>query len=84
MNGDYMIIPRRNRIQDTLNELALIMINFHINKHNLKINVTNELGLSDVIFSQIFSRFKIYGCNRNMKFLDDNVNELYAIFFSNV
>ena len=60
------------------------MINFRINKHNFKINVTNEIGLSDVIFSQIFSRFEIYGSNRNMKFLDDNVNELYAIFFSNV
>lgn len=62
------------------------MINFRINKRNFKINVTNELGLSDVIFSQIFSRFKIYGSNRNMKFPDVNVNEneLYAIFFSNV
>jgi hypothetical protein len=82
MNGDYTIIPRSNRIEDTLNELASIMINFRINKHNFKINVTNELGLSDVIFSQIFSRFEIYGSNRNMKFPD--VNELYAIFFSNV
>jgi len=84
MNGDYTIIPRSNRIEDTLNELASIMINFRINKHNFKINVTNELGLSDVIFSQIFSRFKISGSNRNMKFPDDYGNELYAIFFSNV
>jgi hypothetical protein len=84
MNRDYTIIPRSNRIEDTLNELASIMINFRINKHNFKINVTNELGLSDVIFSQIFSRFEIYGSNRNMKFPDVNVNELYAIFFSNV
>ena len=85
MNGDYTIIPS-NRIEDTLNELATIMINFRINKHNFKINVTNELGLSDVIFSQIFSRFKICGSSRNMKFPDVNVNvnELYAIFFSNV
>ena len=75
MNGDYTIIPS-NRIEDTLNELASIMINFRINKHNFKINVTNELGLSDVIFSQIFSRFKIYGSNRNMKFPDVNVNEI--------
>ena len=69
MNGDYTIIPRSNRIEDTLNELASIMINFRINKHNFK------------IFSQIFSRFKIYGSNRNMKFPDDYVDELYAIFF---
>jgi hypothetical protein len=46
--------------------------------------VTNELGLSDVIFSQIFRRFKICGSNRNMKFPHVNVNEFYAIFFSNV
>ena len=72
MNGDYTIIPS-NHIEDTLNELASIMINFRINKNHFKINVTDELGLSDV--SQIFSNFKIYG---------DNVNELYAIFFSNV
>jgi hypothetical protein len=84
MNGDYTIIPRSNRIEVTLNELASIMINFRINKHDFKINVTNELGLSGVIFSQIFSRFKIYGSNRNTKFPEDNVNELYAIFFSNV
>jgi hypothetical protein len=84
MNGDYTIISRSNRIEDTLNELASIMINFRINKHNFKINVTNEIGLSDVIFSQIFSRFEIYGSNRNMKFPDVIVNELYAIFFSNV
>jgi hypothetical protein len=85
MNGDYTIIPS-NRIEDNLNELASIMIYFRINKYNFKINVTNELGLSDVIFSQIFRRFKIYGSNRNMKFPDVNVNvnELYAIFFSNV
>ena len=64
------------------------MMNFRINKHNFKTNVTNELGLSDFIFSQIFSTFKICGSNRNMKFPDVNVNvnvnELYAIFFSNV
>jgi hypothetical protein len=29
------------------------MINFRINKYNFKMNVTNELGLSDVILSQI-------------------------------
>ena len=57
------------------------MINFRVNKHNFKINVTNELGLSDAIFSQIISRFKIYESSRNSKFLEDNVNELYAIFF---
>ncbi len=70
-----------NRIEDTLNELALMMINFRTDKYNFKINVINELDLSDVIFSQIFSRFKIYGSNRKKKF---PVNELYAIFFSNV
>jgi len=84
MNGGYTIIPRSNRIEDTLNELASIMINFRTDKYNFKINVINELGLSDVIFSQIFSRFKIYGSNRKKKFPEDNVNELYAIFFSNV
>ena len=83
MNGDYTIIPS-NRIEDNLNELASIMIYFRINKYNFKMNVTNELGLSDVIFSQIFSRFKIYGSNRKKKFPEDNVNGLYAIFFSNV
>ena len=83
MNGDYTIIPS-NRIEDTLNELASIMINFRTDKYNFKINVINELGLLDVVFSQIFSRFKICGSNRNMKFPDVNVNELYAIFFSNV
>ena len=60
------------------------MLNFRISKHDFKINVINELGLLDVIFSQIFSRFKIYGSNRKKKFPEDNVNELYAIFFSNV
>lgn len=73
-----------NRIEGTLNELASIMINFRINKQNFKINVTNELGLSDAIFSHIISRFKICESNINTKFLEDNVNELYAIFFSNV
>ena len=51
MNGDYTIIPRSNRIEDTLNELASIMINFRINKYNFKMNATNKLCLSDVIFS---------------------------------
>lgn len=78
------LFPRSNRIEDTLNELASIMINFRVNKHNFKINVTNELGLSDAVFSQIISRFKIYRSNRNTKFPEDNLNELYAIFFSNV
>lgn len=55
MNGGYTIIPRSNRIDDTLNELASIMINFRTDKYNFKINVINELGLSDVILSQIFS-----------------------------
>jgi hypothetical protein len=78
------LFPRSNRIEDTLNELGSIMINFRVNKHNFKINVTNELGLSDAVFSQIISRFKIYRSNRNTKFPEDNLNELYAIFFSNV
>jgi hypothetical protein len=67
------LFPRSNRIEDTLNELASITINFRVNKHNFKINVTNELGLSDAVFSQIISRFKIYGSNRNTKFPEDNV-----------
>jgi len=53
LNGDYSIIPRSNRIEVTLNEWASIVINCRINEQNFKINVTNELGLSYVIFSQI-------------------------------